>query len=87
MVESKEGLSIGGRDIVRNGLTMGEVMVVSLKISHVHHAALCEILRLALDNAMRHGRVNSFDAECTLVRASQRDCGYLRAVIEEHLPA
>ena len=62
-------------------------MVVSLKISHVHHAALCEILRLALDNAMRHGRVNSFDAECTLVRASQRDCGYLRAVIEEHLPA
>lgn len=59
--------------------------VIPLRASVANHAALCEVLIMALSREVRCGRMLRDRADSVLLRASQRDCGVLRATIENIL--
>jgi hypothetical protein len=56
--------------------------VIPLRPAISNHAALCEVLIMALSRAVRLGDLSSAEGESILVRASARDCGVLRGAIE-----
>lgn len=53
--------------------------------SVANHAALCEVLIMALSREVRSGRMDRATADSVLLRASQRCCGVLRGTIEHLL--
>lgn len=60
-------------------------MIARLEQSYTNHAALCDVLLLALERAVRAGHLAASEVETKIMLASQRDCGYIRATIENLL--